>query len=65
MCRESAGITANMQVLQKMCIKSVGITENLQGVAENLRVLHNIGKIIMPRIRYRSTKDYAIKGKEK
>ena len=30
MCRESAGITANMQVLQKMCVKSAGITEDLQ-----------------------------------
>ena len=30
MCRESAGITANMQVLQKMCIRSAGITEDLQ-----------------------------------
>ena len=66
MCRKSAGITENvqklcryyrkgaenLQVLQKMCIKSAGITkcaenlqvsqkiccveENLQGVAENL-----------------------------
>ena len=65
MNRTSAGITANVQVLQKTCIKSAGITENLQGVAENLRVLHNIGKVIMPRLRYRSTKDFATKGKEK
>ena len=47
-----------------MCIKSAGITENLQGVEENLQVLHNIGKVIMPRIRNRSGKDFVTKNKE-
>ena len=32
MCRNSAGITEDLQVLLKMCRKSVGITENVHKI---------------------------------